>query len=321
MNKRWKLVRLKITVLFAVAAGIVLLANHNLAPKARAADPPVAAKPSAAADEKAIRATADEFVKAFNSGDAKAIGTEWSVDAEYVDELGELHRGRASIEDYYAKLLKEHKGATIAVKIESIRFLGPDVAIEKGIATDKSPAGEKSASRYTVVHARRNGKWEMVDCKDAPYVSAADEDYLKDLEWLVGEWKIDSPDKAEDRRIKFEWVAGRNFLKSNYNVIKDGKATLTGGQIIGWHPKRGQIVSMHFDANGGFGNDAWIKDGSKWVLEASGIFRDGSDTTAVNIITPIDANSFTWQSVKRTLDGVSLPDVPSVKVTRLKAAK
>ena len=94
-----------------------------------------------------------------------------------------------------------------------------------------------------------------------------------------------------------------------------------GGQIIGWHPKRGQIVSMHFDANGGFGNDAWIKDGSKWVLEATGVFRDGSDTTAVNIITPIDANSFTWQSVKRTLEGVSLPDVPPVKVTRVKAAK
>jgi uncharacterized protein (TIGR02246 family) len=321
MNKRCTHVRSRVTELFVLAAAIVLVAHDRLTLKAQAADPPAAAKPSTAADEKAIRATADEFVKAFNSGDAKAIGTEWSVDAEYVDELGELHRGRASIEDYYAKLLKEHKGATIAIKIESIRFLGPDVAIEKGIATDKSPAGETSASRYTVVHARRNGKWEMVDCKDAPYVSAADEDFLKDLEWLVGEWKIDSPEKAEDRRIKFEWVAGRNFLKSNYNVIKDGKTTLTGGQIIGWHPKRGQIVSMHFDAAGGFGNDAWTKDGAKWVLDATGVFRDGSDTTAVNIITPIDANSFTWQSVKRTLDGVSLPDVPPVKVTRVKAAK
>jgi uncharacterized protein (TIGR02246 family) len=320
MTNRMKLVRFRILAHCAVAMGIVLLAGHSLSSQASAADPP-AEKPSASADEKAIRATADEFVKAFNSGDAKAIGTEWSVDAEYVDELGELHRGRTSIEDYYAKLFKEHKGATIAIKIESIRFLSPDVAIEKGIATDKSPAGETSASRYTVVHARRNGKWEMVDCKDAPYVSAADEDYLKDLEWLVGEWKIDSPDKAEDRRIKFEWVAGRNFIKSNYNVIKDGKATLTGGQIIGWHPKRGQIVSMHFDANGGFGNDAWTKDGSKWVLEATGVFRDGSDTTAINIITPIDANSFTWQSVKRTLDGVSLPDVPPVKVTRMKGTK
>ena len=35
----------------------------------------------------------------------------------------------------------------------------------------------------------------------------------------------------------------------------------SGGQIIGWNPKLGKIVSMHFDAKGGFGNDVWIKDG------------------------------------------------------------
>jgi len=269
------------------------------------------------ADEKAIRATADEFVKAFNAGDAKTIGAEWSADADYTEESGQEFHGRAEIEAFYAQLFKEHPGGTITVKIDSIRLLGPDIAIEKGIASVKSPKGESSAARYTVVHARRDGKWIMVDCKDAPYVSAADEDYLKDLAWLIGEWKIDAGAKGEDRRIKFEWVAGRNFIKSNYNVVKDGKATLTGGQIIGWHPKRGVIVSMHFDANGGFGNDTWIKDGSKWVLEASGVFRDGSETTAVNIITPIDANSFTWQSVKRTLDGVKLPDTPPVKVNRV----
>ena len=257
MNTRWKLVRLRITALLVVAAGIVLAANDNLALKARAADPPAAAKQTAADDEKAIRATADEFVKAFNAGDAKAIGARM-VGRRRIHRRTRRAppRPRPRSRTIMPKLFKEHKGATIAVKIESIRFLGPDVAIEKGIATDKSPAGESSASRYTVVHARRDGKWEMVDCKDAPYVSAADEDYLKDLEWLVGEWKIDSPDKAEDRRIKFEWVGGRNFHQEQLHGHKDGKTTLTGGQIIGWHPKRGQIVSMHFDANGGFGNDA-----------------------------------------------------------------
>ena len=98
---------------------------------------------------------------------------------------------------------------------------------------------------------------------------------------------------------------------------KGDKTTLNGGQIIGWNPKLGKIVSLHFDAQGGFGNDAWIKDGSKWVIEASGVFRDGSESTAVNIVTPIDANSFTWQSVKRTLDGVKLPDTPPVKIVRV----
>ena len=47
------------------------------------------------AEEKAIRATADEFVKAFNAGDAKAIGALWAPDAEYTDESGQAFQGRA----------------------------------------------------------------------------------------------------------------------------------------------------------------------------------------------------------------------------------
>ena len=35
-------------------------------------------------------------------------------------------------------------------------------------------------------------------------------------------------------------------------------------------------------------------------------------------MTPIDADSFLWQSVERTLDGEPLPDLPPVKVVRVK---
>jgi uncharacterized protein (TIGR02246 family) len=282
------------------------------------------------ADEKAIRATADEFVKAFNAADAKAVGALWAEDAEYTDESGQSHHGRAAIEKLYAGLFKDQPGASMAVTVESIRFLGPDVAVEKGIARLKaaghhvSMVGETCAARYTVVHARREGKWIMVDCRDAPYVPGSNEDYLKDLEWLIGDWTADVKDdssKGETRRITFEWMCERNFIKSSFTVSKDDKTTLNGGQIIGWNPKLARIVSMHYDANGGSGNDVWIKDHSKWVIEAKGVFRDGSECTAVNILTPIDANSFTWQSVKRTLDGVRLPDTPPVRIVRVMAGK
>ena len=56
---------------------------------AKSAPSPFAAEALAAsADEKAIRATADDFVKAFNAADAKAIGALWATDAEYTDESG-----------------------------------------------------------------------------------------------------------------------------------------------------------------------------------------------------------------------------------------
>ena len=43
--------------------------------------------------------------------------------------------------------------------------------------------------------------------------------------------------------------------------------------------------------------------------------------TATNIMTPVDADSFLWQSVERTVDGESLPDLVPVAVTRVKGKR
>ncbi len=325
MTQRRKQIRFSVAAFLMIVTAVGLSAYHHFAAVAKAGDPDTAdtnpvKKPTRESDEQAIRATADEFVKAFNAGDAKAIGAEWAADAEYTDETGTSFRGRAAIEKEYANLFKEQPGATVALTIESIRFLGPDIAVEKGIAKVKLPkADSPTAARYNVVHARRDGHWIIVVGHDSPYVSASNEDVLKGLDWMIGEWKAEGRDQGV--RIKSEWMAQHNFIKNTYTIVKDGQSTLTGAQIIGWNPKLGRIVAWHFEANGGFGNDVWTKDGSKWVIEATGMFHDGSESSAVNVITPIDANSFTWQSIKRTLDGVALPNTPPVKIERVQAAK
>ena len=191
------------TVLLAIALAVMARIDRigaaepaPAAPGASAASP----APASAADEKAIRATADAFVKAFNAGDAKAIGALWAPDAEYTDESGQSFHGRAAIEKEYADLFKEHPGATMTVTIESIRFLGPDTAVEKGVAKVKLPKGDAATgARYTVVHAKRDGKWTMVVGRDDRYVPESNEEYLKGLEWLIGDWTLD----AKDRPLRF----------------------------------------------------------------------------------------------------------------------
>ncbi|MCE9548239.1 MAG: SgcJ/EcaC family oxidoreductase [Planctomycetia bacterium] len=325
MISRWKQKQMVTALWVVLGLAVAVAAMNTSISQVLAADADPASAESgpttgSAADEKGIRATADAFVAAFNAGDAKAIGAMWATDAEYTDESGNVFHGRAEIEKEYADLFKEKHGLTIALTIESIRFLGPDIAAEKGIAKVKSAGGDaESAARYSVIHARRGGKWVMVVGRDAPYVSASNEDYLKDLEWLIGDWRMDAKDR--NLRIRFEWMAQRNFIKNTYIATKDGKESLTGGQIIGWDPRKAKIVSWHFDAQGGFGHDVWTKDGTRWVIDATGIFRNGSDSTAVNVITPIDANAFTWMSIKRTLDGVSLPNTGPVKIVRIQAEK
>ena len=73
MTQRWKQVRLVIAVFLVLAAGVALSARYGSLDGAQAADPaagsPAAGpKPGNEADEKAIRATAEDFVKAFNAG-------------------------------------------------------------------------------------------------------------------------------------------------------------------------------------------------------------------------------------------------------------
>ena len=63
---------------------------------------------------------------------------------------------------------------------------------------------------------------------------------------------------------------------------------------------------------------SWSLDGKRWVLDATGVRADGGETTATNILIPLDKDSFTWQSVERTLNGEPVPDVAPVKVTRVK---
>lgn len=324
MANQWKHIGLGIAAGAVLAAVFAFTTEKKLFTGLHPADAVAQAtlatsNPDRSADEKAIRATGEEYVKAFNAGDPKAAAALWAPDAEYTDEDGTSYHGRDEILKLYTDFFKADPGDTINLNIESIRFLGPDIAVEKGIATVKSPTQETpTGARYTVVHARRDGKWIMVVGRDSPYTPGSNADYLKDLDWVIGEWKAEG--SAQNLQAKFEWMAQKNFIKNTYSVTKDGQETFAGGQIIGWDPRVDKIVSWHFDPQGGFGHDVWTKDGSKWVIEAMGVFRNGSQSTAVNIVTPIDANNFTWQSVQRTLDGVRLPDMPPVKVTRVQAA-
>ena len=67
MNQRWKEIRLVAACLLVVGAGVALRVRYGLVNDAQAAETAPAsatpvAKPGNEADEKAIRATADEFV-------------------------------------------------------------------------------------------------------------------------------------------------------------------------------------------------------------------------------------------------------------------
>ena len=269
-----------------------------------------------AADEAAIRATAEAYTKAYNAADAKALAALWTADAEYVDELGHELRGRDTIARHLAGTLAAHPGTTLEVAITSIRPLSSDVAVENGTSRAK-PAQGKAAGpvKYTAVHVKRDGKWLMSHVTESRHVPASNEIHLQELGWLVGEWRSESAGKT--LKSKCEWMTGKSFLSRAFTVSQQDRVISSGTQVIGWDPTVEQIVSWTFDPSGGVGRDVWHQEGQRWEIEASSTLADGGTSLATNVLLKLDDNTYTWQSIERSLNAELLPDTAIVRVKRV----
>ncbi len=296
-----------------VAVAALLASQVRSAPDhapAGAAD--VDAKEPKSDDEAAIRKVSAEFTAALEKGDAKAVSAFWTDRGEYVGGDGTTLQGRAAIEAAYAKAFAKAKKIKLDASIESIRFPSKDTAIEEGYAKSyRGDADQPTTSRYSVLYARENGRWLMALLREWPEEAVS----LRDLDWLIGAWEA----TAGDVRVRtvYEWAAKKNSIRCKITI--DGKdQQVTALQIVLKDPQSGELRSWTFDDDGGFGDATWELEGKRWVLSATGVQADGAELTATNILTPVDKDTFTWQSTERTLDGAALPDIAPVRVKRVK---
>ena len=228
--------------------------------------------------EDAIRKSAKEFTDAYDRGDANAIAAQWTKDGEY--SVGsDTIKGRDAIAKLYAGFFKVHTGSKMTVKIDSIRVLAPTVAIEKGTAAvSESKNGPPSSSDYTAIHVKQpDGKWLMVSVADSESPTIEFEKGLKEVEWMVGQWKAVSPEAKIS--LDCQWIANKNFLRLEISVQGDTGKIPGGVQIIGRNPNTGEINSWFFSANGGYGNGVWHHEDKRWYIQTEGVTVDGTPTS------------------------------------------
>lgn len=284
---------------------------------ARGAPPAAAGGKSSDADEKAIRENAKAFAKAFNSGDAAAVAAFWTPEGEFIDEEGTIISGRAAIEKDYTSFFKEHPKAHVQVAIDAIRFVGGALAFEEGTTRIiESPGGTTSNTRYTILYVKQDGKWLMASVRDLETASTSNYELLKELEPLVGQWTATQGDLRSE--MSCEWIENRNFIRRRFNLYHGDELVGSGLEIIGVDPEIGEISSWQFTGEGGLGHNVWQWDGKRWVIDAKGTTRDGQPTAATNILTPLDKDTFNWQSVDRALGDQPVPDTAVAKIVRKK---
>ena len=276
--------------------------------------------PESGTVDAAIRQTADDFVQAFNRGDAAAIARLWTVDGEYLDGAGKRFVGRDAIEGEYARFFDEQPGAKIEITIDAIRPLGADAAIEDGHASllPRQP-GAPASSAYTAIHTKVDGRWLMASVREPAAEQSASADPLDSLDWLVGSWNAEQNDGKMD--VTFRWVANHNFLERVYSVEQGGRITTSGVQLIGQDPVSQEIQSWNFTSDAGFAVGDWIAQPDGWAIVTRGKLPDGTTTSAVNYLTRLDENTLSWQSRERKAGKISLPDTDVVRLTRVKAAR
>ncbi len=272
--------------------------------------------PARANDGKAISSLVDTFTKAFNSGNAAAAAATYTEDALVVDEENARTEGRAAIRDQLAASFAEDPGRTIVIKTEALRFLGADSALEEGTATVQPPkGGAPEISRFTVVYVKRDGQWLQAAVRDESQAWAlTPHDRLKELEWMVGDWINESQDAVVQTTCK--WTADGNFLIREFTMKTRGESVLSGTQRIGWDPTRRQFKTWIFDSEGGFGEGYWTRNGDQWSIKAEGVRQDGRHASTTNIITRMGKDRASWQSVNRTIGGVTVPGIDEFIIVR-----
>jgi uncharacterized protein (TIGR02246 family) len=268
------------------------------------------------ADDAAIRKTVAAYVQAFNKHDAKALADHWSPDAVYLNRItGEEVVGRAAIGEQFAAAFKEQPELKLDVSVESIQFVSPNVAVEHGTAKLLLPKADPDEIEYTAVYVKRDGQWLLDRVTDkAKEVIPSHYEQLKALEWMVGRWV----DRDDNVTIETEcnWTKHRNFLTRSFTIAVQGQIDMSGMQIVGWDPAAKTIRSWTFDSDGAFAEATWTRKAERWFIHNKGVLADGRKASMVNVIKPVDKDSFTWQTVERTAGGELLPNINEVVIVR-----
>ena len=294
-------------IAFLSALGVAATLATTLAVQAQ--DDPAAAE---------IRAAAAQLVKSFEAAKPAELAALFTSQAEMIDENGTLHQGQKELTELFTAFFAKFPEAKLALEIESIRSLGPDLAIEEGTRyiSAKSREGEgKAQLRYTAVRTKVDGKWLIASVREfAADPLPTPHERLAGLAWLEGQWINEGTDGVA--KITYRWSEDTNFLLGDIEITVAGKPAMKSSQRIGWDPLAGKVRSWLFDSDGGFAEGQWTQIDDAWVIKSMTTNPDGSTGSATITVTPKDKDHATMAGTERIVGDLREPDFELALVRR-----
>jgi uncharacterized protein (TIGR02246 family) len=114
--------------------------------------------------DSAIKAVADQYVKATLAGDAKTIASLYTEDAVEMPPNEPMIKGRAAIEQHYEKLFKMGKISAFTLthlSTQSSGNIGYDVGTYNQHMMPAGGSERTETGKYTVVLRRSGGEWKV----------------------------------------------------------------------------------------------------------------------------------------------------------------
>lgn len=265
------------------------------------------------------RMAVEDFLKsytaAFNAGDTETLSGMWAEEATWQSTVtGELSSGRDAIVGDFAAFFEANPGARLTGTVDSVQVVTDGVVCVDGQTTLTTSVDEPMMGTYTAVLKRSGDRWQLVRvAESAPPVLDTPYSKLKDLGFLIGEWR----DQGEGLTVSttFRWGADQTFLIRSFTV-EDDDGESQGTQVIGWDPTQQCIRSWTFHSDGSFGDGTWSHAGDTWTGRLSQTLPDGSTASATQVVRMVDDDTLEVETVGREVAGEPLPAMPPVQMVR-----
>lgn len=264
----------------------------------------------------AIEAASQAYVAAYNARDVDKLVSLWLPEGIYISRSsGEQIVGREAMKEEFTAIFQAEQLPTLAATTESIEFISPNVALERGAALVTRSEDDVVETAYRVVYVKQGGQW-LIDrvTEDEIVTVASNYEHLQGLDWLVGNWV--HSDEGLTLSIECKWTENQNFLSRIYSVSSAERAESSGLQIIGWDPNQKQIRSWLFDSNGGFISGTWTPGEDRWVVQSVATLADGGTGSFTSIFRPTEDGNYTWQKINRVIEGQLMPNIDEILVVR-----
>ena len=106
-----------------------------------------------------------QLESAWNAMDGAGFAAPFALDADFVNIVGEHHRGRPAIVAGHEAIFRTvYAGSTVALTLESARLLRPDVAlvhVHSILNVPQGPMAGRRRARFSMVLTRDGALWEI----------------------------------------------------------------------------------------------------------------------------------------------------------------